>query len=106
MRPDAFSEIDIANDFSRGNIDNHHVAAVSSRLADAGVPVDRNVCQLAIARSCNFVPCDTGLGNLRNLLSSNRIDDPKAVITFVSDQQQPIPGGRGNGFRPGNESEW
>ena len=51
MRPDAFSEIKIANYFSRRNIDNHQVAAVSSRLANPGVPVNRDVCQLSIARS-------------------------------------------------------
>jgi hypothetical protein len=101
----AFSKIEIANDFSGGDIDNHHVAAVSARLANAGVAIDWNIRQFPIARCSDLVPGHSAFGYLGYLFSSNRIDDPQAVVAFVGNQQQAIPGRPATGLGQRDESE-
>src|SRR3954466_10129203 len=105
MRPDALPEIKISNDFSRCDIDNHHVAAVSSRLANAGVPVNRDVCQLSITRTCDFMPGHSAFGDLRYLFSRNRVEGAQAVVPFACNQQQALPARPASGLGPREENE-
>src|SRR6185437_3017179 len=77
------------------------VAAVGARLADAGVAIDWNIGQFPIARCSDLVPGHSAFGYLGYLFSSNRIDDPQAVVAFIGNQEQARP----CGLRHGNERE-
>ena len=62
MRPDAFAEINIADNFPRSQIDDDQVAAIGARLSHAGVSVDGNVGEFSVGRSRDFVSGNTALG--------------------------------------------
>ena len=57
------SEVDRADDFLRGDIDDDKLAAVRARLTHAGVTVDGCVSQAAIGRSDEFMHSDAALGD-------------------------------------------
>ena len=84
MRPHTFSEINIADDFPRRQIDDHHVGAVSAGLADAGISVDRNVGKFAVRRCRDFVPGHSAFGDLGDLFSGDGIDDAETVGSLYS----------------------
>ena len=84
MRPHAFAEIEIADDFPCRQIDDHHVGAIRAGLSDAGVSVDRNVGEFSVGRCRDFVPGNAALGDFGNLFSGDRIDDAETVGLLYS----------------------
>jgi hypothetical protein len=48
----------------------------------------------------------SAFGYFGYLFSIHRINDPNAVVAFISYQEQAIRSGPGNGLGRGNESEW
>ena len=88
VRPHAFAEIDIAHNFPRRQIDDHKIGAVSARLSDPGVSIDRHVGEFSVGRRRDFVPGYAALGYLRHLLPGDRIDEAQTVVALIGHQYQ------------------
>src|SRR5579884_1596047 len=90
MRPHSLSEIEIADDLPRREVNYNHVAAVCTWLPDARISVDRNICKTPVTRRNDFVASNSTFGNFGNLLFRNWINNSERIVAFVRDEQQAV----------------
>ena len=88
MGPNAFAEIDSADDFAGGKVDHPKERAVSARMADAGIAIDGDKRSFAIGRGDHFVAGDSVFRDGGDLFSGDWIDEAKGLIAFIGDQQK------------------
>ena len=81
------AKINIAGHLTRGDIDHDHVAAISSRFADAGVSIYRNIGSSAIGRRRDLMPRDAAFRYGSYLLTGRGINDAKVTISLVGYEQ-------------------
>src|ERR1700723_2785179 len=104
MRTNAMSEINVAHNLARLDIDDDEIAAIAARFADAGITVDGNVSQLSIRRSDHFVPCISALRNGCYCLAGIWIDDAERLIALVGHEQNAARRGRRSHARRNNQN--
>src|SRR3569832_1936911 len=68
MRTYSMSKIKIADDLSRSDVHDDHVAAVRAGFADPGVAVDRNIGKFPVRGGDHLVASDSALGNRSHLI--------------------------------------
>jgi hypothetical protein len=82
------AKVDCPNDLMRWDIDDEHLLAVGSWIADSGIAIDRNICGAAVRRSFNFVSRDALLWNYY-LTSISHIDERESAILLIRDKKYP-----------------
>src|SRR5205807_5593518 len=87
VRPNTVTQIQIANNLPRCNVDHDHVAAVRASLTDARIAVDWHIGELAIRRRSHFMASSALLGDRGNLPAGLSINDAERVIAFIGNKQ-------------------
>ena len=79
-----------AGDFALVEIDNEHLAAIDTGLADAARPVDRQVSEAAVGRRGGFVGVHVGdvFGNRGDLFLRGGIDQRDVAVVLVDDDKE------------------
>jgi len=63
VRTYAVPEVEAADNFLRGDIDDHEVAAVSAGLAHAGIAINGDVSETPVGRGDHLMTCSPAFGN-------------------------------------------
>ena len=92
MRPYAVAEVEVSDDFLRGDVDDDQVLAVGSGLADAGVSVDGHVGEAAVGRRDDLMAGYATLLDGSDDLSRCRIDDAEACVSLLRNKQTALLG--------------
>ena len=89
MRPDAVAEVNIANDFSRRQIDDQHLVSINARLSHPGASINRHKGGASVPGDSDFITVNARgrFGDGRDLPASRRIDDTHIGVSLVDDQQ-------------------
>ncbi len=87
MWADTTAEIHGSDQLASGDVNHRDVLAVTARLANAGVAVDRNEGKLAVGRCDDFMSGNAAFSDLRDLPTGVGINDAERGFAFVSDQQ-------------------
>src|SRR4051794_2228755 len=88
VRAHAFIELDGVDGFALGEVDDANDVAISARLADPGVAVDRNDRKLAVRSGGHFMAGDTFLINGGDLFAKRGIDNSKRMVAFIGDEKE------------------
>ena len=87
VRTQRLAEVDRIGQFAVRDIDDVDGAAVRTRLAHAGVSIDRDVGKFAVRADRDFMPVDAD-GDFGDFLARVGIDDQRGVLELVGDHEQ------------------
>ena len=90
MGTDAVAEVDMADDYTRGQIDDQHLVAIEPGHANADIAIDGNVGDTAIRRCSGFMAVHDRhvFGNGCDLLFGRSIDQADIFISLVDDDEK------------------
>jgi len=84
---DAVAEVEASDYLLGGDIDDDEAGAVGAGLANAGIAVDGHIGEPAIGRGDNFMTCFAAFGDRGEDGACDWIDDGKALLALLRDQE-------------------
>jgi hypothetical protein len=82
------AEIKMPGQLAGGNVDDRDLGAIGSRLANAGVSIDRYERGSTVGRGNHLVARDSALRNFGYLFLFGRGHNPEGMISLIRNEQQ------------------